>query len=496
MTNVHPDFLAQLKNLLPAVEVEQFLDACYRPLKKSMTINISKLDVETFKELIKDRWRHLTPSSFTKDPISFYIDRDIRPLALGKTFLHQCGFFYIQEIAASLPATQLDLKPWDIILDMAAAPGGKASQISHMLLKKYDEDKVGSKKVSDGPWLVVANDVNAQRVKSLAHNLNKWWCYNTALTSFNGFTFGTQLPNFFDHVLLDAPCSGEGTAYKSDVAMKYRNIAEINKIAWTQFQLLVSAIKATKPRGTIIYSTCTINPYENENIISKALDFFAGTVELVGLDFVNVNEVHELTESLESNSKQKFDPEKAARLWPHLHQTGGFFVAKLRKLKATNEPAEKSTKLSPKNQFKVDLSKSLQTKVQNRLKEDFGINIDPEKYMFMASKDKLYLVSPTVKAISTSLHFEKMWIPVAKIDKDIFRPTHHLGNILGSWATRNVIILDDEQMQAYTNTDSLPLETLTPHKSKGDTPYRIVKWKDRWMSVGKIVGEELKNKFM
>lgn len=108
---VHPDFLVQLENLLPAVEVEQFLSACYRPLKKSMTINVSKINTESFIELIKDRGWRLTPSSFTKDPISFYIDRDIRPLALGKTFLHQCGFFYIQEIAASLPATQIDVKP-------------------------------------------------------------------------------------------------------------------------------------------------------------------------------------------------------------------------------------------------------------------------------------------------------------------------------------------------------------------------------------------------
>ncbi len=490
MSIVHPDFLAQLKNLLPSADVDAFLDACYKPLKKSMTINISKIDVKTFENITKEWWRHLTPSSFVDDPISFYIDRDVRPLALWKTFLHQCGFFYIQEIAASLPATQIDIKPGDIILDMAAAPWGKASQLSHTLLA-----------MKKNPGLIIANDVNAQRVTSLAHNLNKGGCYNTALMSFNGFMFGTQLPNFFDHVLLDAPCSGEWTAYKSDVAMKYWNIAEINKIAGTQFQLLVSAIKATKPGGTIVYSTCTINPYENENIIMKALDFFAGSVELVWMELTHVSEGHKVEkldiEKWETEKPSaKFDPGKVARLRPHLHHTGGFYVAKLRKLTATKEPAEKSTKLLPKNQFKVDLSKNLQLKIQKRLKEDFGITVDPALHMFMASKDKLYLISPTVKEISSQVHFEKMWIPVAKIDKDIYRPTHHLGNILGSTAIKNVIILDDGQMQAYTNGDSLPLASLASHKAKGDTAYRIVKRKDRWMTVGKIVGEELKNKFM
>jgi len=107
------------------------------------------------------------------------------------------------------------------------------------------------------------------------------------VTKFNGFSFGKNLPNFFDHVLLDAPCSGEGTAFKSDFALKHWKIEEINKIAGTQFQLLISAIKCTKPGGTIMYSTCTINPYENEHIIQKAKDFFAGDIEIEQIHTTN-----------------------------------------------------------------------------------------------------------------------------------------------------------------------------------------------------------------
>jgi 16S rRNA (cytosine1407-C5)-methyltransferase len=250
--NLHEKFVDQLQHRLPEGNVQAFEDACRTPLKKSITINTEKISVEDFLAITKPRGRHLEANTFTDDPTTFYIDREDLTLALGRTFLYQSGFFYIQEVAASLSAPQLDLKDGDTVLDMAAAPGGKTSQLANNLLQHED---VG---------MVVANDVNGKRLGSLAHNLNIMGRYNTFLTKFNGGSFGSNLPNFFDHVLLDAPCSGEGTGFKSDYAMKYRHQAEINKICGTQLQLLISAIKTTKIGGTIVYSTCTLNPFENE----------------------------------------------------------------------------------------------------------------------------------------------------------------------------------------------------------------------------------------
>lgn len=144
-------------------------------------------------------------------------------------------------------------------------------QLAQQLLTKQD------------PGLVVANDINPKRLKSLMHNLNQGNCRNSCITKLNGFSFGKILPNVFDHVLVDAPCSGEGTAYKSDFALKHRNQAEINKMAGTQFQLLISAIKAVKPGGSVIYSTCTINPYENETLVARVLEHFGDCVELIAV---------------------------------------------------------------------------------------------------------------------------------------------------------------------------------------------------------------------
>lgn len=191
-----------------------------------------KIDPQTFIDITKEWWWHLKPSPFHLTPWSYYIDRDDLSLALGKTFLYQAWFFYIQELAASLPASQIDSKPGDLILDMAAAPWGKTTQLTHNLLAQ-----------GAAPGLVIANDIVPLRIKTMAHNLNMMWAYNTVLTKRNWAMFWKHLPETFDHVLLDAPCSGEGTRFKSDTALTFRRKEEINKITWTQLQLLISAIK-------------------------------------------------------------------------------------------------------------------------------------------------------------------------------------------------------------------------------------------------------------
>ena len=133
-SSVHQNFLELLKQWIPEEEVDDFLMFCRKPLKKSININTNKISVDEFLSLTKNRWRHLEPESFTWAPLTFYIDRDDLSLALWRTFLYQCWFFYIQEVAASLSTTQVDLKDWDIVLDMAAAPWGKTSQLANTLL--------------------------------------------------------------------------------------------------------------------------------------------------------------------------------------------------------------------------------------------------------------------------------------------------------------------------------------------------------------------------
>lgn len=140
---IHPSFVEEIKKILPADQIDTFLDACARPLKKSISLCENKINVHDFMQLTKPRGRHLVPNPLVPNSLSFYIDRDDTSTALGNTFLHQAGFFYIQELAASLPATQIDVKPNDLILDLAAAPGGKSIQLAHALLTSVQKNQGG-----------------------------------------------------------------------------------------------------------------------------------------------------------------------------------------------------------------------------------------------------------------------------------------------------------------------------------------------------------------
>ncbi|USN54215.1 MAG: hypothetical protein H6765_06555 [Candidatus Peribacteria bacterium] len=108
---INNEFLEEVKQLLPADQIDAFVAACQRPLKKSITLNPFKMHREDFIKLVTQRGWTLTPNPFTKEPNTYYIDREHLEIALGNSFLHQCGYFYIQEIAASMPANLLDLKP-------------------------------------------------------------------------------------------------------------------------------------------------------------------------------------------------------------------------------------------------------------------------------------------------------------------------------------------------------------------------------------------------
>ena len=492
---IHERFKQELKKHLPPAEVEQFLEACRKPLNRSITINLSKISIEEFKNITSSRWRTLTETQFTPGNATFYVDREDRDIALGRTFLHEAGYMYIQEVAAASSAPQLDLQPGDLVLDMASAPGGKATQLASMLLTANSPlDKKGLGGIWN-PWLVIANDVAWPRLKQLTHNLNRCGAWNTWVTKFNGFSFGKNLPNFFEHVLLDAPCSGEGTAFKSDFALKHWKIEEINKIAGTQFQLLISAIKCTKPGGTIMYSTCTINPYENEHIIQKAKDFFAGDIEIEQIHTTN-------TRSGLEWSTTDIDTTKFARLWPHEQGTWGFFLAKIRKLNATDVQYTQPHKLSPRNQFTLTMSKKLQSEANAWIQKNFWFVLDPDRHLVAATKEKVYLTSPKFADIQKHINLEKIGIPILKRDRLFgFRPTHYLGALLWEHAIRHTMELTDEQAQRYSWWKNLDLnELLLTHKQKPvslDTTQKdyLLTRRGKWFSRTKLVKGEWKNKF-
>ncbi len=224
----------------------------------------------------------------------------------GTSMLHWRGEYYVQEESATAPVEILNPKPGDHVLDTCSAPGGKTTQIA---------DKINN------TGIVVANEKSGQRMKSLHANV-----YRTGAFSANTLNLdGRRIPEDteYDKVLVDAPCSGEGNnCRRKEKAASEQQTKDISKL---QVDLLKKALNLVKPRGTLVYSTCTFSPWENEQVVSKALNDTT-SLERIKLDFNHCR-------GLESFEGEEFGSEmdKTVRIYPHHLKSGGMYVAKFRK---------------------------------------------------------------------------------------------------------------------------------------------------------------------
>ncbi|MDU4152932.1 MULTISPECIES: 16S rRNA (cytosine(1407)-C(5))-methyltransferase RsmF [Enterobacteriaceae] len=303
------EFLAQMRDLLPAhLSFDAFIAACQRPLRRSIRINTLKIAVEDFLTLIAPYGWQLTPIPWCAE--GFWIERDDEEaLPLGSTAEHLSGLFYIQEASSMLPVSALfaDGEMPERVMDVAAAPGSKTTQIAA---------RMGNR------GAILANEYSASRVKVLHANISRCGVSNVALTHFDGRVFGPALPEMFDAILLDAPCSGEGVVRKDPDALKNWSHASNLEIAATQRELIDSAFHALRPGGTLVYSTCTLNRDENEAICHWLKAQYPDAVEFLPLD------------TLFTGAQQALTEEGFLHVFPQIYDCEGFFVARLRKTAA------------------------------------------------------------------------------------------------------------------------------------------------------------------
>ncbi|ORJ50704.1 16S rRNA (cytosine(1407)-C(5))-methyltransferase RsmF [Kluyvera intermedia] len=303
------EFLAQMRDLLPAhLSFDEFIAACQRPLRRSLRINTLKITVEDFLRLVAPYGWQLTPIPWCAE--GFWIERDDEEaLPLGSTAEHLSGMFYIQEASSMLPVSALfaDGEMPERVMDVAAAPGSKTTQIAACMGNR---------------GAILANEYSASRVKVLHANISRCGVANVALTHFDGRVFGPALPEMFDAILLDAPCSGEGVVRKDPDALKNWSHASNLEIAATQRELIDSAFHALRPGGTLVYSTCTLNREENEAICHWLKAQYPDAVEFLPLD------------TLFTGAKQALTDEGFLHVFPQIYDCEGFFVARLRKTAA------------------------------------------------------------------------------------------------------------------------------------------------------------------
>ena len=251
----------------------------------------------------------------------------LSPGELGRSIEHLLGYYYVQEISSMLPVIALNINSNinqnsnETVLDLCASPGSKTTQIASSM---------------NNQGLIIANEISLGRIKILSANLGRCGVTNTIITLKNGINLCENFYEnniLFDKILVDAPCSGEGTLRSSPKTAIMWNINMIKKLSKIQKHLVESALKILKPNGTLIYSTCTHAPEENEEVIDYMLRLFSNKIKIEKASISLPKELksREGITNWQNNSYSK-EIKQCCRIYPQDNNTEGFFIAKIRKL--------------------------------------------------------------------------------------------------------------------------------------------------------------------
>jgi len=301
-----------------------------------------------------------------------------QPFPIAKTLPHILGWIYIQSLASMLPAMALKPEPGMFILDLAAAPGSKTTQIAALVNNRA---------------AILANDISIERVKSLAHNVDRTGAFSVGISTMPGDRLGKILPENFNCILIDAPCSALGIVSKAQEVMTWWNLREVSRLAARQKQLLVSGIKALTPGGTLVYSTCTLTPQENEALLTELLKEYP--IELEELGFPVIQHRH----GLKSFGSMRFDPslQRAVRLYPQEAKTEGFFIARIRKRDTMNLPSD-PVKTGREEMHLYSADDEIIRPALTFLHNEFGISHSAwEHLLFSIKHNELWMVSDVWK---------------------------------------------------------------------------------------------------
>ncbi len=378
-----------------------------------------------------------------------------KDLELGKSVLHEIGLFYLQEPSAMSPVEFLNIEDDDVVLDLCAAPGGKSTQIASKLKNGF----------------LVSNEIVPQRAKILCENVQRLGLDNVIVLNHSPKELEERFENFFDKILVDAPCSGEGMFRKNNDAIAEWTKDTPKSCATRQKEILKSAIKMLKPNGTLVYSTCTFSLEENEEVIKFVLDEYPDMRILPvehkkycfenGIDLDNTNRLT-----------------NCARLYPYNLNGEGHFFAVLKKID------ENETILVDKNSnFKKNKFQANKQKV--KIFEDWFCKYSNKKFdNFCLIGDYLYANCPIdidkLKVVNAGLL-------LGEFKKDNFVPSLHLARSLSTDDFSNKIELTFEQTKKYLQ--GLEIET----NFKND--WVMLTYKNFPICFGKVVNGKIKNHY-
>lgn len=408
------NFNEHLKKYLNDQEINQLISSFNEKEKKAIYLNTNKMSEEILLNLFPNLKKHPVV------PNGYLFDKD--EIQLGKKVYHEQGAYYIQEPSAMLVAHLLNANKDDIVLDLCAAPGGKTIQTA---LKMENQG------------LIIANDLSKSRANVLLSNIERLGIQNTVVTSLDFSTVKNQFQNYFDKVILDAPCSGSGMFRKSDEMKSDWTYEKVLKNSAIQKDLILMCYSMLKEGGTMVYSTCSYSYEEDEEIIGYLLEKTTAKLQYI--------------EKIPCEFRSEKYPE-TIHLFPSKFDGEGHYIALIKK------PGNLT-----KNSFeKIEIKRHVKGKGNLNETHKFLLNhFLPEKFINFSLRPGLFLSSKIGK-------------------KDV--PSHHLSHVSNS---NESIPLNKEEVVKYLRGESL--------NKKYPDGYYFVSYLDMNLGVVHSVNGTLKN---
>lgn len=432
-TQIPSEYIEHLSAQLPPhISIDDVINACRQPLRLSARVNTAKIAITECLSLWESLGWKAEPIAWCGQGFWLTPIHGEDSISLGNTFAHAQGLFYLQEASSMLPAMAFTHSSENAatlsILDMAAAPGSKTTQLANLFSDSH----------------IIANELSASRLKSLHHNLLRCGAANHTLTNFNAKVFGEYQAESYDKILLDAPCSGEGTVRRDPDALKTWSKSLSQELAELQLDLLTSAFHALKVGGELVYSTCTLSCEENQGVLSKFLEAFG--------EYVRIDNLKGLFEG----AKTSVTPEGYLHIFPNLYDTGGFFVAKLTKQKCAPLP---STKKAKKRKSVFSALSSQQTKaLAQYFQQQFEFDCTHLLANCYERDNEIWWLPSTGQHVAQQIHISRSGIKVVETHKKGFRLHHEFVNCFADMLTRSRIDLSKTEATLYLQGQDIHIE--------------------------------------
>ena len=465
MADLPQSFLDSMKEIL-GEDYEAFLAGFDGQRQYGLRVNTLKMNLEEFERI--------APFHLKKVPwISngyFYEAEDVP----AKHPFYSAGLYYLQEPSAMTPASRLKVQPGERVLDLCAAPGGKATELGAAL---------------QGEGLLVANDINTARARALLRNLELFGISNSFVTNEPPHVLAERFPEFFHKIMVDAPCSGEGMFRKNPAVVDSWQEKGPEYFSKLQREIIVQAADMLLPGGMMFYSTCTFSPLENEKTITHLLK------ERPDMEVIPMEDYEGFAEGLTSYRGEVFDEscKLCRRIWPHKMSGEGHFMALLHKKNGIQQQVQQTVSQSSIWWEKCkDLNKE-----QKAAAEDFfsHVNIAYDGKRIDVRGDNLYYL-PAPKYDGRGLHFLRNGLFMGEFKKKRFEPSQPFALALHAQDFDQVLDFpaDDERLSRYLRGETLDVSDLIAGEKKRKG-WQLVMAAGHPLGFGKLVNNNLKNKY-